>query len=372
MIVEQLYWTSSENWHQIENKGISAKAQLVFAFGDSASWSNPDRLHELRNRFPQADLIGATGSGVIMDVEHFSEGISATAIYFETGSHRLVNGKVQKGTDSALMAKNMAEGLPTQDLKSVLVIASAEALDMADFIKGLTETLSVPVTGVFAGSSLSERAKAGSNKLPAENGATLIGFYGAGLSVFHGHASDCQVAEVPWVLTRNENAPDQLNGQPSLTTINRWYTQAGVGNWKESAPAFLLRQAGTEEPLFLSKVHHDSLSVQYHINAIAEGAEIVPLTNTEEQIVDQAYQAAEQIKGKVAVAGCGLTLVFSNRYRKCFISYLEEELEVIRAIGGEGPVINGFYSFAEFYQKTPADTLALQWPSIVTFTLTEK
>lgn len=370
MKVEQLYWNSSEGWEVIDGKDIEEKAQLVFAFGDTDSWKNLDRLHELRNRFPQANLVCATGSGTIMDVEFHEEGISAIALYFEKSTFRVANQKISNTAESFELGASLSSSFPQENLSGFLVVASPELLDITEFVKGVDKgSPATTIAGVFAGAPVLEAGKVGRNQLPHSAGVTMIAFYGENISVRVQHDAHRKSQKEDWHPVEIQGEVESLSSVPALSKINQFYTAANVQNWEGSAP--VLVKSG-KVPVFVKKVNHETLSLRLSARLSLAKDALDPLVATEEELIEQTYKATEGIKEETSEGNGSVTLVFSNRFRKAFLSHPEEELEMLRELCGDDTVMVGFYSFAEFYRSRSSEKVELQFPSILTFTLTEK
>ncbi|MGB1037910.1 MAG: FIST N-terminal domain-containing protein, partial [Bacteroidia bacterium] len=89
MIISQLEYVDGE-WQDISVKEHSDKAKLVLLFADRYSLEDASGIKELREKYPNTDIVSVSTSGDFLETALTSEtSMSASVIEFEKSSYRI-------------------------------------------------------------------------------------------------------------------------------------------------------------------------------------------------------------------------------------------------------------------------------------------
>src|SRR5258705_3435455 len=120
MHIEQLHW-HGQGWEPA-SFGHLPEAQLVLLFGSPKTLRAPTPLHQLREAYPRAFLLGCSTAGEIIGTSVLDEGLVATAIHFE---HTALRGRrlaLQEGMSSFQAGEVLARQHEPHGLSHVLVL----------------------------------------------------------------------------------------------------------------------------------------------------------------------------------------------------------------------------------------------------------
>src|SRR5690242_12489560 len=116
MRIEQRQWTAGEGWRIVKNEPTMSAPQLVLIFGAASCLQEESLLHSLKERYPNASLLGCSTAGEISGTQVFDDSLVATAIEFE---HSQVHSKVIElgdAADSFAAGKALASSLAPKGL----------------------------------------------------------------------------------------------------------------------------------------------------------------------------------------------------------------------------------------------------------------
>ncbi len=80
MRVEQSYWTGTDGWCPVSGTDRVEAPQLVLYFAAPEALASGERYSELREKFPDAHLLGCTTGGEILGVEVFDQSVVVAAV----------------------------------------------------------------------------------------------------------------------------------------------------------------------------------------------------------------------------------------------------------------------------------------------------
>lgn len=83
MKIEQTVWTPKIGWQPGRPGQLAETAQLVFVFGGTQLFKTGERLHEIRQAYPQAHFFGCSTAGEIAGTQVSDDSLVVTAIHFE-------------------------------------------------------------------------------------------------------------------------------------------------------------------------------------------------------------------------------------------------------------------------------------------------
>lgn len=340
-------------WFYLQDK-IILKKPLVFVFANRYLLENESVIEEIRIEFPYEDIIFASTSGEIFDCKVNENSISIVAIEFEKSTFVVQRENIldfDKNTE--LLGEKLMSKMPKENLKHLFVLSEGSFVNGSNLIKGLEKILSksVSITGGMCGDDARFRKTLASyNEKPKVGEVILVGLYGETLEVSFASFGGWFPFGPQRKVTKSEsNILYEIDGKPVLELYKRY-----LGN-----KAYELPQASFFYPLSVTPENKKQSLVRTILNINNETNSMtlagdVPMNSmlqlmmaSVDGIIDGAQQAAKlAIKERngeaelaILVSCVGRKLVLGQR--------TEEEIEEVREVIGEKPVITGFYSYGE-------------------------
>lgn len=326
-----------------------ADAELVFAFGLREIIESPDIYEELKKRFPSARIAIASTSGNLADQIIDDSGVVCTALRMEKSRTRAAEANLSSQPDLETLCSHLADELAADDLRHVFVLSDGGCVNGTELSNTFNSKLPPQVTlsGGLAGDGTDfVRTVVGLDSVPTTGTIIAIGFYGD-VELAFGSAGGWSGFGPERLVTKSDgNCLHELDGQPALQLYKTYLGGQAVG-LPASALRFPLRVSLGDDIHFMVRT---ILSIDEEANTmtfagdVPEGAKVQLMRASYEDLIDGAQAAAELAKLEDAelvlcVSCVGRRIVLGQR--------TEEELESVRAVFGESPVISGFYSYGE-------------------------
>lgn len=354
MKIEQKKFSKTNSWEIIRKGEIdNSSYHLVLAFGSVQMLSDPSFYAQLRENYPNAEILMNSTAGEIMDVEVNDDTISLTAIHFEKTTIKSSVIDVRTVKNSYEAGCLLAKGLEKNNLGNVLVISDGKLVNGSDLVAGLQEFLpeKTILTGGLAGDgSRFSKTLVGLNDVPSEGKVAVIGFYGDKLSVTYGSVGGWDSFGPERLITRSEeNVLYEMDDQPALHVYKKY-----LGEYANELPGSALlfplsirlndeRNSIVRTILGVNETDHSmtfagnmpqgsyAQLMMANLDRLIEGASTAALNSIEKR--PDAPDLA------ILISCVGRKLVLDQR--------IEEEVEVIRAAYGDKTAITGFYSYGE-------------------------
>lgn len=377
MKILQAKFSRETGWEPLRNDGISpASCNLVIVFGSKAILSDPSICNVIRNTYANADILINSTAGEIIDTQVNDETISLTAIQFEKAKIKTAVTQIEIIKDSFEAGKFLAQQFDPVDLINVLVISDGQKVNGSELVTGLQKYLpeKTIITGGLAGDSSKFQATVvGLNELPTEGRIAAIGFYGSELKVTYGSAGGWDSFGPERLITKSKgNVLFELDGKPALD-IYKMYLGEYAAELPGSGLLFPLsiRTTYVNHSLVrtILSVNEEEKSLTFAGN-MPEGAYARLMKANLDRLIEGASNAAQNSLNKhqpelaILISCVGRKLVLDQR--------VEEEVEVIRAIYGNGTAITGFYSYGEISPSLNFMKCELHNQTMTITTLTEE
>lgn len=341
----QFRWTPAQGW---DDAGRSmADAQLVFVFADNPYFQTPACFEALRQRFPQASLLGCSTAGNVQGTCISDGDVTVTALRFARSRVRLVSAEL--GGDVAHTTASLIAQLQADDLRHVFVLLDGEMVDGSEFILGLRSQKGA-ITGGIAG----DGERFGATWVMADACArrsciAAVGFYGevsARSTCFGGWQEFGPERRV----TRSRGKlVMEIDGQPALALYKKY-----LGELAQDLPrsgqrfpmGFKLRPGGDMLIRSVMAVDEAAQSLSF-AGYVPEGSICRLMRIQRDDLMETAFGAADAMAAS-PVQRQGLCLVVSCIGRRLVLSQMvEAELEVVQDRLGPGMRLAGFYSYGE-------------------------
>jgi hypothetical protein len=354
MKVDQKAWTAARGWCDVVARGAGPGAQLVLLFGARAQLQDPSALRQVRTWYPEATIVGCSTAGEICGTEVRDGSLVATAIGFEHTRIQLAQAHVDAMEQSQAAGETLARSLQQPGLSHVLVLSDGLKVNGTELVSGLRANLpaSVAVTGGLAGDGPDFlHTVVCCNDTPMEGQILAVGFYGERLRIGYGSLGGWDPFGPERLITRSQrNVLYELDGHSALELYKQYLGEHAAG-----LPATALRF-----PLAL-RSEHEGYSVVRTVLGIdekdqsmifagdmPEGTYARLMKANFDRLVDGAADAA-----RAGLEGLGafppeLAVLISCVGRKLVLKQrVEEEVESVREVLGQRPVLTGFYSYGE-------------------------
>jgi hypothetical protein len=351
-------------WTDSVRELAPSDAQLVLAFGIRELLEKPEVYQSLRARFPTAHIVTTSTSGNLVDQSMDDSGVICTALELEKSTLRVVSANLAESSeDLATLSGRLTDELLADGLKHIFILSDGGMVNGSVLIGAINAKLpaGATVSGGLAGDGTAfVKTVVGLDAPPTSGTIVAIGFYGDALQVGIGSAGGWTSFGPERIVTKSVgNCLHELDGKPALQLYKTY-----LGDQAAGLPASALRYPlsvtvpGSAGPVVRTILSIDDETQRMTFAGdIPEGSKAQLMRASYEDLIDGAQDAAMQAgHGKAELVLCvscvGRRIVLGQR--------TEEELECVRAVFGEGPVVCGFYSYGELARSGPDEDCQLQ------------
>jgi hypothetical protein len=355
---------------------LDEPAHLVLAFGSTANLRSAELISRLRERNPEAALLGCSTAGEILGTRVTDDSLVAAEIRLESSRIQTVCIRLGEVPCSFEAGELLAGSLEKEGLRHVFVLSDGLSVNGSELVGGLTKNLpaDVSLTGGLSGDGGAFQE----TFLLWDSGAerdmvTAIGFYGEALRVGYGSMGGWDPFGPERLITRSRgNVLYELDGKSALELYKRY-----LGEHASGLPAtgllfpLSLRSGESETGVVrtILSVSEEDQSMTFAGN-VPEGSYGRFMKANFDRLIDGAAAAARASSEKVGHSSPDLAILISCVGRKMVLKQrVEEEVEGVRDILGEKTALIGFYSYGEISPFNPGAKCELhnQTMTITTF-----
>ena len=247
---QQIVWNSRTGWTPV--KSDVNKASLVIYFGARDAIACGQRYIELRERFPDAHILGCSTGGQINNDDVTDDEIVAAAIAFDNTALRLVRQDISDPRESRNCGASIGRALAADDLAGVFVLSDGLNVNGSELVKGLSAAIGshIPLTGGLAGDGADfKETLVGGDCAPASKLVVGVGFYGTSIRIGHGSAGGWDLFGPRRQVTKSTgNILLELDGEPALDLYERYLGEEDSKKLPGSALLFPLQVYDTQHP----------------------------------------------------------------------------------------------------------------------------
>ena len=334
--------------------------QLVLAFG------GVDNLRgaagALAQAFPGAHRMGCSTAGEISQQGVADNTLVVTALHFEKSQLARFSTVLADMEDSFAAGQRLAAGLPPEGLCAVLIFGQGVKINGSAVLAGMTEVIgtSIPITGGLAGDGGAfAQTWVLDNEGVSDERLCCVGLYGDALEFCHGSFGGWSVFGPARKVTRSDNnVLYELDGESALEVYKRY-----LGEHAKDLPA-----SGLLFPFAMLGEDHTEVGLIRTILGVDEAGGSLTLAGdidpngylklmhaSTDALVDGAEAAAQAAMAMHANDRQGLALLVSCVGRKLVMGgRVEEEVEAVADVFGQGATLAGFYSYGEMSPFTRA------------------
>lgn len=327
--------------------------QLVLAFGSIDTLRAAE--DPLSAAFANAQRVGCSTAGEISATGVSEESLVVTAVAWEKSQVLQRTTVLASMDDSFDAGRRLVADLPLDGLRAVLVFAQGVKINGSAMLEGMVSVVgkSVLITGGLAGDSGAfTKTWVLDNQGVSSNRLVCVGLYGDDLTVSHGSFGGWSPFGPARKVTRCENnVLYELDGEPALTVYKRY-----LGEHAKGLPA-----SGLLFPFAMLGSDHNELGLIRTILGVDEATGSLTLagdivsdgylklmhSNTN-ALIEGVEAAAHSARDMHTAPGNGLVLLVSCVGRKLVMGgRVDEEVEAVGKVFGQGATLSGFYSNGE-------------------------
>ncbi len=348
MQTEQYYLEQGASW-QPALRGVDNKASLVLCFGPAALVEQ--HMPALKIAFPKAIVTGCTTAGEILDDQVRDNSLSLSSLTFQSAQVKAVQVEVSAYDNSLLAGNALAQQLPKEALRHVLIFSDGLAVNGTDLAKGLTQKLpqEVSVSGGMAGDGDQFASTATwLNGPPQQGHIVAVGLYGPSLMLAYSSFGGWDPFGPDRLVTKSDgNVLYELDGRSALE-LYKEYLGPHAQELPGSAllfPLSIRADNQEEERVRTILAVDDDVGSMTFAGDIPQGCHVRLMRANFDRLIDGATTAAQRA---VLSGEKGFALLISCVGRKMVLKQrVEEEVEGVRQILGEQVHMAGFYSYGE-------------------------
>jgi len=350
MQVEQHVYLGPKGW-QID-RPVGFTPDLILAFGGIDLIPKSDVFEALRKKFPEGTLISTSTAGEIADHAVMDNTVVCAAIRFANTVLRVIPINTADYAGSSQCGKAICAALEGDELCHILILSDGSSTNGDELVKGIMENLpeGVLVTGgLAADAGRFTQTFVGVNEVGKPGRIAAIGFYGSALRVSHGSQGGWDPFGPVRQVTRAEgNVLFELDGSNALELYKN-YLGEKAAELPGSALLFPLCILGDEGHVVRTILSIDEAQGSMTFAGdIPERSHVQFMMANFDRLIDGATEAASSNQLKLGDIKPELVLMISCVGRKIVLGpRIEEEVESVREIFGEGPVYIGYYSNGE-------------------------
>ncbi len=379
MEIEQRRWSAKKGLIPDTAPILTKSAHLVLAFGSVSIMKDKTKFDLVRATYPKARIFGCSTAGEICGTQVLDNSLVTTAIHFDHTDISSSCIKIQSIEESYGAGQELARLIEKKGLRHVFVLSDGLKVNGSALVKGLAEHLpsDVMITGGLSGDGdrFTETFVL-CNRPPEKNLVAALGFYGDCLDIGYGSLGGWDPFGPERLVTRSQgNILYELDGKTALDLYKQY-----LGEHAEGLPA-----TGLLFPLSIrfnqgeSKLVRTILSINEHDQSmifagdVPEGAYAQFMKANINRLIDGAVGAAKICHELMVSQSPDLAILISCVGRKMVLKQrVEEEVEGVREILGEGTVLTGFYSYGEFSPSAFGGTCDLHNQTMTITTFSER
>jgi hypothetical protein len=358
---------------------LGAQADLVLLFGATKRIKEKGLFDMIRTAYPNACIFGCSTAGEIIGTQVRDDSLIVTAVSFSATKVAGAMVKVTGIEDSYKAGAELAISLAGENLKHVFVLSEGLNINGSELVRGLTDHLPLGITltgGLSGDGDRFQETYVLLNNNPTRDAVGAIGFYGSTLQVGYGSFGGWDTFGPERLITRSKgNILYELDGKSALALYKQY-----LGEHAKGLPAtgllfpLSIRMNDTSRPVVrtLLSVDETDQSMTFAGN-IPENAYARLMKANFERLIDGAVGAARTSAETIGRIGPELAILISCVGRKLILKQrIEEEVEGVRDILGEGATYTGFYSYGEISPFDKGGTCELHNQTMTITALSEE
>lgn len=354
MQTAQYIFAQKQTWEPVGETTIE-HPHLLIVFGTRQKIETTHAIAQLKQKFPQAQLIGCSTAGEILQTHVYDNTITATAIHFDKAqvvSRHLV---IDSTDDSYDAGQKIVTQFNHNNLRHLIVLTDGLLVNGTEFVRGMQENLpdGVSVTGGLAGDGPAfEKTLVFTHDVqPDTNIIAAVGLYGDNLSLGYASMGGWESFGIQRKVTKSKNnILYELDGQPALDLYKSFLGEQAAGLPASALLFPLSLQPTNGQPAVVRTilgVNEEEKSMTF-AGDIPQGANVQLMKANVDKLIEGSLGAAQKSMEGWQGTSPQLALLISCVGRKLVLKQMaEEEVETAKNQFGGQTAITGFYSYGE-------------------------
>ena len=351
MKINQAKRSQNGEWEFLQSETLTKP--LVFVFGDRFILESESIYQEIREIYPDGELVFGSTSGEIIETRVYEGTVTLTAIEFEKTNFQIVTENVSDFVDIEKMGRAISAQFNKEDLRHVFIVSDGSFVNGSGLIEGMESEsdFNASITGGLCGDGARfEKTLTSYNENPKQGEVVAIGFYGDSFEVSYANYGGWTPFGPERTITKSiENVLYEIDGQPALD-LYKTYLGEKANELPQAALLYPLtvQQNENEEPLVRTILNIDEdANSMILAGDVPVNSKVQLMMCTMDDIAEGASNAAELAMRNrknspelaILVSCVGRKLVLAGR--------TEEEIEEVMDVVGDNVKITGFYSYGE-------------------------
>ncbi len=353
MKIEQRRYIEGEGWKIIwtTENSEKEKTQVVFVFWERDLLLENLRYQELKEIYPNANIVYTSDSGAIVGTTLYDKAMTASALYFEKTEISFVSETVLGYTESYEVWKRLWQKIDSKDTKHIILLSEWIGINGSEIIKGIKEEIAPNITlswGLAWDYLKFKRTYSWLNDTEWWKQIIWICLSWESLQVWFGSVWGRDPYGIDRTITKSSgNILYEIDGQPALDIYRAylWDLAKEVEIVGHIYPLRIKSPEGITLTRTIFSIDEEKKSVTFW-GDIPEGYKICLVKANIERLIDGAGQAAKNCLSYVA--NPEFALLISCAWRRFVLKQrTEDELENVRFILGNKVIMGWFYSHGE-------------------------
>ena len=345
-----------------------AAAQLALVFGSRQLLGEPDFFQEIKTVCPRAILLGCSTAGEITRRGLAEDTAVVTFAQFDQVELTVATTDLASMEDSLAAGQRLGTQLQASGPRALILFGQGLAINGSALIDGLHQVLGdgITITGGLAGDGDHfQETLVMTPDGPSTTAIVALGLSGAALRFNHGSFGGWEPFGNLRKMTKAVgNVLYELDGKPALDIY-----KAYLGDYAKDLPS-----SGLFFPFEMLDANRGTTGIIRTILSVDEAEGSLTLAGdvnpagylqlmhaSTDQLISGAEAAATAAQAMAPHPGEGLGILVSCVGRRLVMGYrVDEEIEAVGDILGEGTVLTGFYSYGELSPSAPGAPCLLQ------------
>lgn len=339
--------------NQISEINLNFEPDLILLFVSPDFPLKQETLKDINIQFPNTNIVGCSTSGEIHDIQVTDKSLIFNALAFQKTPIKkaIVNIKDYKNSHEAGLS--LFENLNKSDLKHIILLSDGLLVKGDELLDGLSQNMPehISITGGLAGDGpdFNKTFIIDQDQI-ISGGVVAIGLYGDAINIGYGSKGGWDSFGIERKVTKSkENIIYELDGQPALS-LYKSYLGEKAKDLPSSGLLFPLSMRSTQNK---KPVVRTILSIDEETNSLTFAGNIpknsyVRLMKANiDRLINGAEDSAKIVKEELLEEANFALLISCVGRRLVLKQSIEEEIEVVRNVLGDKPLITGFYSYGE-------------------------
>ncbi|QDO94523.1 histidine kinase [Formosa sediminum] len=353
MKIVQLIKHKDQDWNYL-SENITLIKPLVLVFGNRYLLETPTIYTDIKALFPDGEIVFGSSCADITANTVNEDAITITAIELERSRFLIKTSNIlNSDLNSYKTGDHLISQFPQDGLKYVFVVSEGSFINGSELTKGMNKAThdNLLITGALCGDSdRFEKTLSAYNENPKPGELVAVGFYGDTLEISFSIYGGWTPFGPERMVTKSEgNILFELDDMPALDIYKKY-----LGDKAKDLPgAALLYPLNVKSKTEKQSIVRSILNIDETTNAVILAGDIpvdskvqLMMTNVD-NIANASERAAKQAldlrahKPELAllVSCIGRKLVLDQR--------VEEEIEEVTQVIGQGIAVTGLYSYGE-------------------------